>query len=438
MAPHRTTLLEGDIPTHIRRLAMPLMFGMVATTAFNLADTWYLSRLGTSALACLGFTVPVVALFMGVIFGLSVGTGSMISRAYGEGDMERVRRLGTDSLVLSLLLATITAVLGYFFIDHLFLSMGAKADIMPTIHHYMTIWYAGMPLVALAIVGNSCIRATGDTAYPAAIMTLLAVLNIALDPLFIFGFKMGMPGAAAALVTSYIITTLTSLYLMIFRRRSLAWPPFHPDSVAQWKKVLHVGVPSILSNTIPPFSAAVIIAISVSFGREAVAALGIATRIESLAILPFYSLSAALSIFTGQNFGAGNYGRIREGLHACARYCLIWGAGITLLLFSLSDIIPHFFDATPKVAEHARLYFILVPISYAAMGIMVAANGALNAMGRPFPATFFTVLRAVGLYIPLALLGKMFFGFTGILLALTATNVIVCVISFLWNEKTAE
>ena len=125
-------------------LSLPLMWGMLAMTAFSVIDTLYISRLGTSALAAIGFTMPMVMFFMGIIFGLSVGTTSVIARAYGEGDFDKVRRLATDSMVMTVLIVAVSAVAGYTLIDRIFGMMGANPEILPLIHHYMAIWYCGM------------------------------------------------------------------------------------------------------------------------------------------------------------------------------------------------------------------------------------------------------------------------------------------------------
>jgi len=441
LTPHRKNLLEGDVAPHLRRLAFPLMWGMFAMTAFGIVDSLYISRLGTSALAALGFTMPLVMFFMGIIFGLSVGTMSVLSRAYGEGDFDRVRRLATDSLVLTTILVAASAIVGYFLIDHIFLLMGASREILPLIHHYMAIWYGGMTFLSIQLIGNSCIRATGDTAFPSMMMTLSAVISICLDPFLIFGWgpfpEMGLTGAAVTVAVAYVMTATASLYFLVFRKKILLARVFHEGTVASWKKILHVGIPSIISNMIAPLSAAIVTWMVADLGKEAVAALGIATRIEGSAILVFYSLGAGVSIFTGQNFGAGNYGRIGEITNIAAEYSLAWGAAIAALLWIFAERISLFFDGHALVIAYITQYLRIVPISYGAMGIMVTANAALNAMGKPLPATALVLLRAFVIYIPLAWLAEKHYGFSGILMALAFTNIAVGSVSYLWNKNAA-
>lgn len=435
----RPSLLEGDVGPHLRRLSIPLVWGMFAMTLFSVVDTYFISQLGTHFLAAIGFTIPVVMLFMGVVFGLSVGTTSVLARVYGEGDFDKLRQMSTDALSLTVLITLVAAVVGFLGIDHVFRLMGAKDDLMPYIHRYMSIWYVGMPFLGVMMIGNSCIRATGDTRFPSMVMTLMSAINIILDPLLIFGWlgfpRLELSGAAATLVSAYYLTCMISLYFLIFRKKILSGCIFHPGLVQSWKKILHVAVPSIISNQISPVSAAVITWMATGFGKEAVAALGVANRIESLSTLVFYAVGAGVSIFTGQNFGAGNYGRITEAGKIASRYAMYWGTGVALFLWWFAHEIPHLFDKNPQVVDYTATYLHWAPVSYGAMGVMVIANSTLNAMGRPGPATMLIVLRAIVLYVPLAWLLKESMGFLGMIIALTSTNIAVGILSYFWKQK---
>lgn len=439
----RPTLLEGDVSRHLTRLALPLAWGMLALTSFSVADTFFISRLGTQYLAALGFCLPVVMFFMGLIFGLSVGTTSAVARVYGEGDFEKVRRLATDALTLTGVLCGCGAVIGIATIDPVFRLIGAKPELMPLIHKYMAIWYCGWPFLGIMMVGNACIRATGDTRFVSRIMTLLAGINIVLDPFLIFGWgpfpEMKLAGAAATHVAANYLTCMISMFALIYRRKMIdPQRLIHEGLTESWKRILHVAIPSIISNQIAPISAAIITWMAASFGKEAVAALGVATRIESVATLAFYSTGAATSIFTGQNFGAGNFGRIKEAVAAGSRFSLGWGLLIAAFLWIFAEGIPPLFDANPDVVHFTSQYLRWVPISYGAMGTMVISNAALNGMARPVPATLLILLKAIIIYIPLAYVLQQHFGFLGILMALMATNFAVGFISYLWNREVAS
>jgi putative MATE family efflux protein len=435
----KASLLEGEVAPHLRRLSVPLALGLFSLTFSNIADIWFIGRLGTEYLAAFGFVLPIVMLFMGVIFGLSIGTVSALSRVYGSGDIEKLRQMSTDAVSLTLIMVTAAAVAGFFLIDPVFRWMGAGEVVMPLIHGFMSIWYCGLPFLGMMMIGNACIRATGDTRFPSAMMTANATGSVVLCPFFVFGIwffpEMKLSGAAMAQVITAVCTATFSFYKLTAVKKILSEKVFHTGVFESWKKIFHVAVPSMISNQIAPISLAVITAMAATFGREAVAALGVANRIEGLVMIFFYSMNAGTSIFVGQNHGAGNFGRIREALAIGTRLAFAWGFFCAGVMWFLSGVLPPFFDSNPDVVGFAKQYLHWVPISYAALGTMILANGIFNSIGRPLPSMLIIFMKAVVLYIPMAWWLKGIFGFTGILMALMLTNIMVGVISFFWSRK---
>lgn len=442
MTAHRPTLLEGDVAAHLRRLSAPLTWSLIALAGFSVIDAVFIARLGTKALAAMGFAMPVMMISMGVVYGLSVGTTSVLSRVHGEGDIERGKRLSTDALTLTFVTVCATALIGLLVMDDVFRMMGAGRDVAPMIRSFMVVWYGNMIFTALLLVGNACVRATGDTRFPALTLAVASIVSVILDPLLIFGLgpfpRLGLTGSAVTVLLVNSVTSIAALYIIIWRKKIMSLDIFHAEMLESWKKILHVGLPSIVSNQISPLSAAVVTWIVAEIGSEAVAAFGVATRIEGMATIVFYALGTGVSIFTGQNFGAGNYGRVAEIAGVAAKYCLIWGLFVAVTLFVFARDIPTLFDGDMRVVDYTAQYLHIVPVSYGAMGVLITANAALNAMGRPFPATVLIVLRAFALYVPLAWLGEKYAGFMGILLALAATNIIVSILSYLWHKKLAS
>lgn len=407
-------------------------------STFSLVDAFYISRLGTAALAALGFTMPVVNFFLSIVWGMMIGTTSVLSRVHGEGDMAKLRRLATDALVMGSIIVILASIAGYLTIDPIFRLLGAGEALMPMIRDFMSIWYGGMIFAALMMLSNACIRATGNTRLPSWLMTMASVINIVVDPFLIYGWcglpRMGLAGASLTLVISYAVTAAVALYALTRRQNLLEPTAFHAGTLDSWKRLLHIGLPAILSNQIQPVSAAAVTWMAADLGNAAVAALGVSTRIEGLAVLLFYAMGAGLSIFTGQNYGAGNYGRVSEILNAAFKYALLWSAAMTGLLFAFSDMIPLMFDRHPDVVHYTSQYLRLVPASYIGVGVLVLSNASLNAMGKPLVATVLIFLRALALYIPLAYLMEKHYGFLGILLAMSLTNLIVGILSHLWNK----
>jgi putative MATE family efflux protein len=227
-------LIDGPVGKTLLNLTIPMVIGIMGIVAFNLVDTYFVGQLGTTELAALSFTFPVVFVIGSIALGLSMGTSAVISRAIGEGDRHKVQRLTTDALMLSLVIVISFAVAGLFTIEPLFKLLGASAEILPLIKRYMTIWYPGMMFVVIPMVGNGAIRASGDTKTPSMIMMAAVVVNLVLDPLLIFGIgpfpRWELEGAAVATVIARAVTMVISIRVLHWREKmiSLVPPPlFH-------------------------------------------------------------------------------------------------------------------------------------------------------------------------------------------------------------------
>ena len=181
-------MIEGPVGSYLIRMSIPMMFGLISIMLFSLIDTFYISLIGVRELVAISFTFPVTFTIMSFSFGIGIGASAVISRAIGEGDQHRVRRLTTDSLLLVFLIIICIAAISFFSLGTIFTIIGATEESIQLIKEYMVPWLAGVVFVVIPIVGNSAIRATGDTKTPSLIMMIAAGINALLDPLLIFGY----------------------------------------------------------------------------------------------------------------------------------------------------------------------------------------------------------------------------------------------------------
>ena len=433
-------LTEGAIAPHVLWLAFPMLWGLLAVSINILADTYFVAQLGTSALAALSFIFPVMMVVQSIAVGMGVGAASVIARAIGEGDQQKVNRLTTDSMILSLLFVGAVIVLGLTTIDPLFKALGAESDVLEEIRGYMHIWYFGMVFVVVPIVGSSAIRATGDTRTPSLIMSGGSAVNVILDPILIFGLfgfpQLGLEGAALASVTSRATTFTAALLILHFRDRMIdtAWPKLR-DVVASWKGIIHVGAPAAATTMITPLSMGFVTSLMAGFGAEAVAGFGVVSRIETLAIIPFMALAFGVAPFIGQNWGAQSYDRVYRATQICYLYCMICGVVAALALGAFARPLIGLFDSNPKVIEVATTYLFLVPVTYGTFGIMLTASSIFSSLGNPLPTVVMTVARTFVLYVPLAYLGAWFYGVTGAFAAAGIANICVGAGAYLWSRR---
>ena len=199
METEKARLTDGPVGRHLINMTVPMLIGIMTMMGQALIDAWFLGRVGDRALAAHAFSYPILMIITSVAIGLGAGTSSVVARAIGSEDHRRARRLATDSLLLSFLITAALSIIGMLTIEPLFRLLGAPADMIPLIRGFMIILYSGVPFVVVGMVGMASMRATGDTRLPSKLMILGSILNIALDPIFIFGLgpvpAMGLNGA---------------------------------------------------------------------------------------------------------------------------------------------------------------------------------------------------------------------------------------------------
>jgi putative MATE family efflux protein len=427
-------LIEGPIEKTLIRLTIPMILGTLGLVIFNLADTYFVGQLGTNQLAALSFTFPVVMVIGSIAMGLGIGASAVISRSIGEGNHDKVKRLTTDSLTLSLIFVGFFALFGLFTVNPLFRILGASGEILTLINQYMTIWYLGVIFVVIPMVGNNAIRATGDTKTPGLIMVFAAFVNIVLDPILIFGIgpfpRLEIAGAAIATVIARASTLVLSLYVLTHREKmiTIKIPQFR-EIVESWKQILYIGLPTAATRIVIPLGAGVILSIVATFGSEAVAGFGVATRIEFFALTVVMSLASVLGPFVGQNWGAGKFDRIKSGMKFSYKFSLVWGFLIFLILVIFGSILGSFFSDDPNVISVTSLYLLIIPIGYGLYGVLVMATSALSVLKKPLHAAILTLTQTFILYIPMAYVGSYFFGLGGVFAALPISYLIAGIIS---------
>jgi putative MATE family efflux protein len=427
----RARLTTGSIPGHVRTMAVPMVWGILSVVVVNLTDTYFVGQLGTEPLAAMGFGFPVVMFVFSLGIGLSAGAGSVIARGLGSGDHERTKRLTTDGLVLSFLIAAALSALGLLTIDPVFRLLGADDAVMPHIRDYMVWWYIGAPCLIVSMVGNGAVRAGGDTKWPSIIMIASAVINAVLDPILIFGLfgapRLEIAGAAIATTISRVITLGVMVWILHHREDLIAWTRMRLDAfVASARPILHVGGAAAVNQMLNPLAQAALVAFVAAYGAEAVAGYGVATKIEGFLLVVLYAVSSVVGPIAGQNLTAGHRDRVEEVFAVSLRFSLIFGALAALAMFALAETIAEAFNPDPAVTGVAVLYLFIVPWSYAGHGLVMNAVAWLNGLGKPGPSLGLTILRMAVLMVPLAFAGGLLFGpwgvFAGVALANAASG----------------
>lgn len=417
------------------RLTAPMILAILSMMLLGLVDTFFISLLGTTELAAASFVMPIYMLLVNFALGTGMGISSLTSRLLGEQKHEEAARFITDSHILAVLIAIAIAVALFLSINQIFTVMGANDEVMPFIKGYMHILLLGAPVLILNFIGNSTFRAIGNIKMSAIFSIQLSLLNLILDPLFIFGPgpfpALGMPGAALATVISAFITWVCSFYVIGFREKLLDFAkPKSSQLMTNWRNLCSIAVPAIGANMMTPFAAAIMTGLIARFGAESVAGFGVGARIESMSLLFVFALSSTLPMFIGQNIGAGRGDRAYQALIWCLKFVVVFQLGVYVLLLLCTPFITTVFSDNPTVISVLRSYLLIVPLTYSAHGVVILAMVSLNVLRRPRTALLITIIRLMILYIPLAYLGSLMWGITGLFIGAACGNVIAGIIAF--------
>ncbi|TMM41925.1 MATE family efflux transporter [Colwellia ponticola] len=428
-------LLEDPVPNTLKRMTIPMIYGMVLLMTFNLVDTFFVGLLGTQPLAAISFTFPVTFTVLSLTIGLGIGTSAVIAKFLGKKDTKSAKNAATAALYLAAIIVACLSIIGYFITDPLFTLLGAQPSLLPLIHEYMDIWYIGSVCLIGPMIGNAVLRASGDTKTPSIIMGSAGLINAIFDPILIFGLgpipAMGVQGAAIATLISWVFGLGLVFYVLTIKHDLIhtAMLPIK-ELTSACRDILKIGLPAAGANMLTPIAAAIMTAIVATYGESAVAAFGVGSKLESIACLIVLALSMTLPPFISQNFGAGQLHRAEDAYKVAIKFILAWQIVIYLFLALCAPWIASIFTQDEAVAELIKLFIWILPLGYGLQGIVILTNSSLNALHKPMIALALSVIRLFVFYLPLAYLGSVLYGLTGLFAGALLGNILMAMISY--------
>lgn len=423
-------LTTGPVWRALAGVSAPMSFGILSVLSVGVVDAYFLGQLGGLPLAAIGFIYPVTATFASLAIGLSAGTNATVSQSLGrEDDPQVTSRYALHAVGLGLGLGVMVSAIVWMTSTLLFSSMGASDKVLAEIALYVPYWALSFPLLVLMMIVNSLFRAHGNGAISAGIMMLSALVNIALNPVLIFGWgvipELGIEGAAMASAIGRAMAVLVSL-AYAFKRGYLDFAVgFTTGLIKSVKELVVVGAPAAFSNAINPAGMALVTAAVATIGDAAVAGFGAATRVQSVALVAMLALSSGVGPVVGQNWGADKKDRARTALRQCWIFCIGYGAPLAILLFIFADDIARTIAADEASAAFTAQYLKYVGFSLFGYGILVTTNAAMNARSKAIYSMSLSLIRIFAIYLPFAWVGVWLFGYAGILGATVLANLLV-------------
>jgi len=443
----KVDLTQGKVSSHVLRMLGPFSIAVIALISTGIVDTIYLGRLtdefrpnlGVMALAAVGFAFPLTFLGNSANIGLGAGTMSAISRALGQGDVERSRRHGAAAILLGLTVMSFLIGLMVLGLPHVLGLMGAEGEIKKMATQYAMISFPGLIIVSIATMSNNILRAGGEAALPSSIMILGAVINIILDPFLIFGIgpfpRLEIQGAALATLTGNICAAIFGFSVVMFHRKAISFTDMTLGSIKRaWKVVGSVGIPAAGTNIIVPLAAALAVTIIArTLTTIDVAAFTVASRAEMISVGLLYALSACIGAITGQNGGAGLTGRVREAFKFCFLICVVWSTFMAAILALFAPQIAGIFTNNAEVVAKTIPYFYIVPLTIFGYGFVFVSAAGFNALGRPIYGLVYTIIRSLLFYVGFIYIGVQIDGLRGAFFGIAAANIISGLIAGGWS-----
>ncbi|MGO1234344.1 MAG: MATE family efflux transporter [Marinobacter sp.] len=422
-------LNNASLARQLYHMTWPMLFGVLSLMTFQLADSAFVGQLGGDPLAALGFTVPMQQLVSGMYVGLGIATTAIISRTLGQGDELRAQRLGGLVIAVGAALALILCLTVWLLQSLILDLLGAEAALRPVIREYWAPWLVSAWTGAMLYFSYAVCRANGDTRLPGYMMILTSLLNIALDPLYIFVFGWGLPGAAWATITAFGIGVLIC-YPTLIRRHWLSFNLLQLKLMAAIRQLGGIMAPAMVSQLMPPMAAMLATALVAGFGSAAVGAWGLGTRLEFFSIVVVLALTMSMPPMVGRLRGAGEIEKIRKLVRIAVRFIVVWQLGIGLIWLMASGVVANLFTSDASVQDILVDYLLRVPLSYSGLGVCILMVSVNNALGMPMRALLISTLRLFACYLPCLWLGSQLGGLPGLMTGALVGNLLAGIMAY--------
>jgi putative MATE family efflux protein len=390
--------------------------GISALFVVDLLDIFFLSLLGEQELAAaVGYAGSISFFTTSIGIGLSIALGALVSRSIGARDIVLAKRLLLNSAVVTLLISLLVAAVVTTFIPELVALVGASGHTAELAASYLYILVPSLPFICLAMALGGALRAVGDAKL--SMMSTLAGggVNAVLDPIFIFIFAMGIEGAALASVLARVAVFVIAGRGVVVKHKLLG----HFDKahfVADLKPVFAIAGPAMLTNVATPIGNAFVTRAIADFGDAYVAGWAVLGRLIPVSFGMIFALSGAIGPIVGQNYGAGQFDRVRESLTRAIQFCTVYVLVMSLLLFMLKSHLVSVFDMQGDSADLIHFFCSYIAVFFIFSGILFVANASFNNLGKAKYSTLFNVGKATLGTVPFVYFGALWGGVYGVLI----------------------
>ncbi len=397
-------LLEGSVLKSILKISVPVIFANILQTIYQLIDTFWVGRLGADAVAAVSLSFPLLFFLISFAMGLAISGSILIAQYNGRGDRENVNLIAGQTFSLVVLIAIVLSIIGYFSSEFLLSFLTDDPLVLSQAVAYLKISFIGIPAMFIYNIFQSALRGVGEVKMPMIIILVTVILNVFLDPLFMFGWKfippLGVAGVAWATLVTLCISAVAGIYILIkgtYGVKLIASDLKLKKNVI--KRLLKLGAPSSIEFSSRSFGMLLMTFLVSTFGTLVIASFGIGTRILSFIIIPGIGLSIATAALVGNNLGARQHSRAEEISITGMKIGFFSLASIGILLFVFAKQVSAFFvPSEPELIAMSSLFIRIMALTFGFIGIHMVVFGTLKAAGKTTLSMFLAIFQIILLF----------------------------------------
>lgn len=431
----RQLILEGNLTKTIITLSLPLMINNFIQTIYNITDTYFVGKLGTTSIAAIQFVWPLTFLMLSFATGIGVAATALISQSIGAQDSQKAITFAGQTLLFNSVFSIIFGLLGYLISPWLLSVLGASGPLYEGALSFLQVMFLGMPTLFSMVLFAGIKAGEGDNKTPMIFGAISVVLNIILDPLFIFTFGFGIKGAAIATVIARGLIGFYAISTLFSKNNALRIDLSSLSlKYGEMKTLLRMGIPSSIGQSTAAFGFTIMNIFIISLGESTLTAFTIGNRISGLVMMPALGIGSAISAIIGQNLGAGNIGRARSAVKTSSVLSTAFLIVMGSILIALSENVVKIFSQDPEVIFQGTHYMRLITMTLPLVGFFQIFIGTFQGSGHTKVSMFLMISRLWLLRIPMLYIFKNFTNFRpdSVWTAMILSNVIICIIGGLF------
>lgn len=418
------TLGEESVPRALIKLGIPSMIGMMTSALYNLVDAFFVGKLGTAQVGAVTVAYPLSVVFLG--FGLLFGFGasSYLARLLGNKQYKRADECASTALFTSLGAALAVVIFLLIFLTPLLKVLGATQSILPYAKDYAVLFIIGLTFNVFNATVNNIITSEGAAIYSMVSMLCGGIANMILDPIFIFGFDMGVKGAALATLASRLVSfTIYIVYIKSGKSNfHFALKNYRFDKEI-FAEIFKIGIPMLIYQLLCSVALAITNSFAAGYGDHAVAAFGIVSRILSLNIMMIMGFLKGYQPFVGYNYGAGKYDRVRNSTRTALLWTTIFSVAVAVIMIAARTPLMHAFSHNTKVIELGGKIMIANAVTFISMGYQMTYSIMFMGLGKAKEGGMISMGRQGIFFIPIIIVLSLLIGLNGIILTQPAADI---------------